>query len=149
MAKHHKYDMFISYAHADRTWTRELVDALKKRSASVWFDEHEIPAGKSILPAFEKGLRNSDIVVLVSPTNEARPNVLFELGAAVALGKTVVPIVSADADIRKLPAPLRSKRFLRMEDPNTIASELLVTKRKLHSTKGKRTPSNLKSMKLG
>jgi predicted nucleotide-binding protein len=120
--------IFLSYSHrdADRAWIRAFADSLQRRGATVWFDEVEIHAGESLREAIEKGLRSSDIVVsLVTPDSVTRPNLFFEIGAAVGMGKRVVAILPKDLDPGLLPDPLRSRRFLLRESPDETAEELL------------------------
>jgi hypothetical protein len=70
-------------------------------------------------------LRESDLFVLIDPHNVKTPSLLFELGAAIGMGKRVVAIVPKDFDPTKLPLPLRARRFLVKERPSATANELV------------------------
>ena len=54
----------------------------------MWLDEWRVHAGEPIQEAMEQGLRSRDtIAFLVNRDNVHLPNVFFEPGAAVAMGK--------------------------------------------------------------
>jgi hypothetical protein len=80
--------------------------------------------------ALESGLRNSDVLVaLVDPETPARPNLFFELGAAIGMGKRVVPIVPKGLDPNALPLEVRLRRYLIRDSPEQTAEELTLTLR--------------------
>ena len=117
--------VFISYSHNDSEWVREFANTLKDLNVAVWLDEWEIAAGESFVDALETGLRESDVIVAVlSPNNVASPNVLFELGFAVGMGKRLIPIFSRDVVTSTIPFDLRSRRFLIQGQPNETAREV-------------------------
>ena len=71
-------------------------------------------------------MRNSDaIVFLMTSESVNRPNVFFEIGAAVGMGKRVIAIVSNDLEPSLLPQPLRTRRFLAQRSPEETADELV------------------------
>jgi TIR domain len=88
-------------------------------------DQFELAAGDSLRDALEEGLRKSDVLVtLVDPQSNLRPNLFFELGAAIGMGKRVVPIIPREADTSKLPFELRTRRYLLRNSPEDTAEEL-------------------------
>jgi ABC-type branched-subunit amino acid transport system substrate-binding protein len=120
--------VFLSYSHADadRGWVRAFAESLRKRGVKVWFDEFEVKPGEPLVEAMEQGLRASDSIVFVmTPESVNRPNVFFEIGAAIAGGKRMVAIVSKDLDPSLLPQPLRTRRFLPQGPPEQTADELV------------------------
>jgi TIR domain len=54
-----EYDVFISYRRKDTDRVRPMVDALKARGLSVWFDQDEIDEFAPITDKIRKGLANS------------------------------------------------------------------------------------------
>ena len=58
------FDVFVSYAHADRERACELRDALVRQGVSVWMDDGEIEVFASISSAIEDGLRRSKALVV-------------------------------------------------------------------------------------
>jgi hypothetical protein len=120
-----KPQIFISYSSASADWARSFAEALKKRGLGVWFDQFEIAAGESVIAAMETGLRESDVfVALVEPGSLHRPNLFFELGAAIGMQKRVVAIVPKGIDPSQLPIELRLRRYLIRDSPEETAEEL-------------------------
>jgi len=120
--------VFISHTARDAEWARSFAKALKERGVSVWFDEFDVQPGDSLREALESGLRNSDVLVaLLDAEAPAKPNLFFELGAAIGMGKRVVPIVPKGIDLGALPLGLRLRRFLVRDTPEQTAEELSAT----------------------
>jgi TIR domain len=127
-----------SYADADRDWVCAFAESLQHQGAKVWLDELEIPAGESLRDAIEKGLRSSDVIVyIVTPESIKRPNLFFEIGAAVGMGKRVVAVLPRSFEPSQLPQPLRTRRFLLQESPEKTAKELLAKTTAEEHPKGK------------
>jgi TIR domain len=120
--------VFISYSHADadRDWVRTFAESLQQQGVKVWLEELEIPAGEPLRDAIEQGLRSSDIIVhIVTPESLGQPNLFFEIGAAVSMGKRLVAVLPRGFEPSLLPQPLRTRRFLIQESPEKTAKELL------------------------
>lgn len=91
----------------------------------MWFDEFDIQPGDSFRGALEAGLRSSDVLVtLLDAESPSRPNLFFELGAAIGLGKRVVPIIPKGLDLSVLPLDVRQRRYLIRDTPEQTAEEL-------------------------
>ena len=117
--------VFISHSARDADWARSFAKALKQRGVTVWFDEFDVRPGESIRDALEAGLRNSDVLVaLLDAESPSRPNLFFELGAAIGMGKRVVPILPRGLDPSVLPLDVRVRRFLIRDTPEQTAEEL-------------------------
>src|SRR5688572_4919895 len=98
--------VYISHSHAnaDREWVRGFAESLKRYGVKVWLDELQIPAGESLRDAIEEGLRSSDIVVyIVTPESLKQPNLFFEIGAAVGMGKRLVAVLPRGLEPSVLP----------------------------------------------
>lgn len=96
---------FISYLHGvDGEWVREFASYLRESGVRVWLDETEIRPGESWVDALEAALRSSDVgVSVMTPQGVSLPNMAFEIGAAVGLGKALAVIVPDGIDSRFLP----------------------------------------------
>jgi hypothetical protein len=117
--------VFISHTTRDTDWARSFAKALQERGVNVWFDEFNVHPGESWRDALESGLRDSDVLVaLVDAEAPANPNLFFELGAAIGMGRRVVPIVPKGIDPGALPFDLRLRRYLVRETPEQTAEEL-------------------------
>ncbi len=122
--------VFISHSAADADWARSFAKALKDRGVAVWFDEFEVQPGESWRDALEAGLRSSDVLVsLLDRESSSRPNLFFELGAAIGMGKRVVPIVPKGTDPGVLPLDVRLRRYLIRDTPEQTAEDLSNTLR--------------------
>src|SRR5690349_12231509 len=101
-----KWDVFISYAHEDKvTAATPLAAALTQAGLSVWFDEHEITLGDSLVRKINEGLRDSRLgVVILSRTFFQKSWAMTELQGLMAkqeLGKTILPVLH-EMDHREL-----------------------------------------------
>jgi hypothetical protein len=120
-----KRTVFISHSAGDADWARSFAQALKERGVSVWFDEFDVRPGESVRDALEAGLRSSDVLVaLLDSDSPSKPNLFFELGAALGMGKRVVAIVPKDLDPSVLPLDVRLRRYLIRDTPEQTAQEL-------------------------
>lgn len=118
--------IFISHSGEDRQWVRDFAAALRSQGSEVWLDEWRLRPGEPIQEEMEKGLRESDIVAFViTPQNIHGGNFMFELGAAIGMGKRAVPILAKDVPASELPFPLRARFALRKESPDETARKLL------------------------
>src|SRR5438093_480394 len=92
-----KPKIFVSYSMQDTKFAKDFVRALKEHGLDAWFDQFEIAPGSPIQEKVEDGLRRSDtVVILLNEDSLRNPNTFFELGAAVGLGKRIIPIVAKD-----------------------------------------------------
>lgn len=108
------WDVFISYAHADKEQVTALAEALHARGLQVFFDAWELGAGEVVAHRLDAGLRNShDGILVVSATSVARPWVLQEyavlLQRSVELGRRLIPVVIEAAE---LPPMLASRNWI-------------------------------------
>jgi hypothetical protein len=117
--------VFISHSARDADWARSFARALERRGVSVWFDEFEVQRGESGRDALEAGLRSSDVLVtLLDTDSSSRPNLFFELGAAIGMGKRVVSIVPPGVDPGALPLDGRLRRYLIRDTPELTAEQV-------------------------
>src|SRR5271170_6267426 len=116
--------VFISHSANDADWARSFAQALKERGVTVWFDEFDVQPGESVRDAVEAGLRSSDVLVaLLDADSSSKPNLFFELGAALGMGKRVVAMVPKDLDPGVLPLDVRLRRYLIRDTPEQTAQE--------------------------
>ena len=121
-----KKQIFISYAHEDDSWAKAFADALAKHGLTLWFDQWNIKPGEKISEAIVQALRDSESVVfLLRPESVNSPNLFFELGAAVAMKKKIIPIISEDFERSKIPTPLLQMRYLVRSTPDQTAEEVV------------------------
>lgn len=117
--------VFISYSHSDKEWARKFAQTIATSGIEVWFDEFNIKPGEPLVESLEKGLRESDaVVLLLNAENMRRPNIFFEIGAALGMNKAIIPVVPAGFEYHKLPLPLQRIKFLIRNSPEETAREL-------------------------
>ncbi len=116
--------IFISYARHDYAFAHQLLSGLRGISVEGWMDEADIAAGAANGAAVRSAIeKSSAIVVLVSPSSLRSRWVDFEVGAAQALGKPIVPILLEGSE---LPETLQDIRAIDARDKliNHVALEL-------------------------
>jgi hypothetical protein len=112
------YDIFISYSMKDRDWVAAFSDALGAAGVRSWFDVSKLAPGDRWQDRVAEALRDSKTLVLVLSSNSlSSPWTFFELGAAVADRKKIIPIVTDDVDLSRIPLPIRQLQFLREPSP--------------------------------
>jgi hypothetical protein len=67
------------------------------------------------------------LVALLDAESPSKPNLFFELGAAIGMGKRVVAIVPRGMDQSVLPLDVRLRRYLIRDTPEQTAEELSST----------------------
>lgn len=113
-----KHQIFLSYSFQDKAWVSAFVHALKEKEVNVWFDVEEIAIGEKIRESIEKTLRESSVMVVILSANSVRsPWIFFELGAAIADNKRIIPVVIDDIAHERLPLPITRYQYLREKSP--------------------------------
>ena len=117
--------VFISHSRGDSEWVRQFAEALRKQDVDVWIDEWQIKPGDLLQEKIEDGLRSSDAIVSVlTRSNAQSPDVAFEFGAAIGMGKRFIPIISADVETAAIPPAYRRRRYLTLGEPEEAAREV-------------------------
>lgn len=123
--KRRPYDVFLSYSSASQPWVRKFTEALTASGITAWFDAHEILPGERWRDQIEKALRQSRVLIMVlTPESIQRPWTFFELGAALADEKRIVPVLSDDVDPAEIPAVVRQFQFVREKSPEAAAKRV-------------------------
>jgi hypothetical protein len=110
--------IFISYAHDDRAIAECLLSELQRVSLVGWMDTADIGASEAISASIRDALRSSSaVVVLLSPKSLSSRWVQFEVGAAEALGKRIIPVIIEGKDIQNsIPDSLQGLHWLDARD---------------------------------
>jgi TIR domain len=112
------YDVFLSYSMADREWAAAFAQSLEESGVRVWFDVSSIAPGERWQDRIQDALRASKVLVVVlSSASIESPWTFFELGAAVADKKRIIPVIANDVQIERIPSLLRQFQFLRESSP--------------------------------
>jgi hypothetical protein len=117
--------VFVSHSSEDADWARSFAKALKERGVTVWLEDFEVKPGESWGGANESALRSSDVLVpLLDGESSSTRIFFFELGAAIAMGKRVVPILARGLDPAVLPPKVRLRPYLVRDTPEQTAEDL-------------------------
>ena len=65
ISENKKYDIFISHASEDKEIVKPLVNILKEKGITVWYDEFELKIGDSLRKKIDYGVSNSRFGVVV------------------------------------------------------------------------------------
>ncbi len=111
------YDIFLSYSPGDRDWVEKLRTSLMDQGVQVFDASRDIKPGQDWTAAFEEALSQSQYMITVLTPNSLSSNwVLIELGAAIAMQKNLISIVSKELADSDLPFPARRRIYFPMED---------------------------------
>lgn len=99
------FDVFVSYAKADKDSARELAERLESDGLRIWFDDWRIAPGDSIPLAIMQGLTQSRILVLLMSTAGLQSDwVTLEANTAIFRDPTnrqrrFIPVKLEDCDV--------------------------------------------------
>jgi hypothetical protein len=108
--------VFLSYPYRDHEVAEEVRQALTVCGAEVVSAE-AVAVGDSLSNAIASGVAAADaFVVLMTRNSGASQWSLLELGAAVASGKPVIPVLAEDG--AEIPLIVRDRIYLDIRDPS-------------------------------
>ena len=116
------HSVFISYARGDEKRAREvreLIRSLDSAGLDTWLDETEIRAGEDWEKQIEDELRRAQVmVILLTPESSKSPWTLFELGAAIADAKKIIPVLWKDVEPEDVPPILKNLQWIKGSTPS-------------------------------
>jgi len=116
--------IFVSYAHHDRALAEQLFRMLRSLSVNVWSDD-DLRAGENWQETLRSRLRDSEyFVLLLTPKTFESSWVLQELGAAFALGKQIIPVVTDRRLVARLPVDLAKVHSLTVDEMDKLEEAL-------------------------
>lgn len=124
MTKEKHFNLFLSYSHDDAKWVQEFASVLKSSGFTAW-DVNEVAPGENWQEAMQKALRESKTMVLcLSHHNVNSTWTSFELGAAIADHKKIIPILLENLDVSEVPLLLRKFQMLRPTSPTEAGKKV-------------------------
>jgi hypothetical protein len=111
-----EYDIFISYSHDDREFSRKLAERLIKSDIRVWFDLWSIRPGQSWIEAIHGALESETALFIIGRGGVAHWQ-SSELQATLAKSvenpnMRLVPVLAPGATKEDIPLFLRAYRYL-------------------------------------
>jgi|ERR1700722_3545991 TIR domain len=120
--------VFISYSQSDRDKVAQFVQALQMVNITGWLDATDIAAGDDISSAVRNALSGASAVLVFLSNNALSSRwVQFEIGAAEALEKRIIPVILSGTEPREgLPDILKDRRFIdaRNRPPSLVVEEI-------------------------
>lgn len=111
--------VFVSHSgiKEDMAFARKLGKLLVQRLNAHAFTTHELSLGENWETKLRNELRQADVVlVLLSRDSVSSKWVLHELGAAWAMHKPIIPVVTTRDILKKIPVALDPNSALEFED---------------------------------
>lgn len=118
--------IFLSYAFADREWVTELASMLQTAGIEVTDRESGYRLGDDIDQFFRESIGSAELIVpIITERWSHSPNALFELGAARAMGKQMLPLVIMRKELStQVPEFLADQNFVRVESSQEAVEQI-------------------------
>ena len=120
--------VFVSYATSDRAYARQLESLLSQRANLRVFTTDALSAGEDWERKLRDEIAQSDIfMVLLSPASVASKWVLHELGAAWAVKKPIIPVLTRPDLSTRIPMEFGDRKPIdlnSLDTPEAIAQLL-------------------------
>ena len=106
-------DVFLSYAHKDNHYRKQVQKALEKRGLSVWVDDRGIAPGVSWQEAVQDAIDDACVVVVIlSPDAKESRYVNRELNYAESQKKPIFPILARGTSKNAVPFIVSGIQFI-------------------------------------
>jgi TIR domain len=116
------FKIFLSHAPADTVLARKIRSLLVRHSSSSVFTNEDLSAGENWQSKLQKELETADVfVALLTPESVGSSWVLQETGAAWALDKPIIPLVTRLDILDRFPIQLRGHNAFELADLDTPA----------------------------
>lgn len=118
--KHQSIKVFISHSDADMIFARHVRNLLVRRVNAQVFTTEDLSPGQKWESKLRNELSSADVVVaLLTPNSVDSSWVLQEIGAAWALEKLIIPVVTKRDVLSKLPVSLERSCIIELADVET------------------------------
>jgi nucleoside 2-deoxyribosyltransferase len=118
--KHQPVRVFIIHSDADMVFARHVRNLLVYRANAQVFSTEDLSAGEKWQSKLRNELSSADVVVaLLTPSSVASSWVLQEIGAAWALKKPIIPLVSRRDVLNRIPVSLERSHIIELADVET------------------------------
>jgi hypothetical protein len=115
--------VFFSHSNVDTVFVRKLGSLLERRLNAHVFTAGDLSAGEKWETKLRNELAATDVfVALLTPSAVSSSWVLQELGAAWALKKPIIPVVTRRDVLNNMPIPLDGSNLIELADVESAAS---------------------------
>jgi nucleoside 2-deoxyribosyltransferase len=112
--------VFISHSNVDAVFARHVRNLLVQRLNAQVFTTEDLSAGEKWQSKLRNELSSTDVVVaLLTPQSADDSWVLHEIGAAWALEKPIIPVITRRDVLNKMPASLERSHVIELADVDT------------------------------
>ena len=120
-----QYDIFVSYSRLDELEVLPCVERLKQEGFSVWIDRTGIESGDAFKQVIFDAIENSGVFLFFSSKNSnASTWTAKEIGVAVSLHKTIIPIKLDDSiPAKEVQFDIINLNYCDFTDPNLKEEE--------------------------
>jgi nucleoside 2-deoxyribosyltransferase len=119
-SKRQPLKVFISHSNVDMVFARHVRNLLVQRVNAQVFTTEDLSAGEKWESKLRNELSSTDVVVaLLTPHSVDSSWVLHEIGAAWALEKPIIPVVTRRDVLNKLPVSLEGAHIIELTDVET------------------------------
>jgi hypothetical protein len=114
---HEACSVMISYSRKDKSFVRNIYDALTSDQRQIWVDWEDIPPSPTWLDEIHKGIENADCFIFVLSPDSIKSEVcMWEVEHAVKNGKRMIPVVVRDVDYREVHKDLAKLNWIFFRD---------------------------------
>ncbi len=125
----YSYHVFLSHNSKDKPQIKNLKESLEYMGIRCWYDEDEIPPGEPIIPVLEKGIRESQSVIVAIGTNGIGiwedTEIKAVLHLAAIQGCPIIPLILPGAESTPLPLFLQTRKIVYMQHDSSSHFEKL------------------------
>jgi nucleoside 2-deoxyribosyltransferase len=119
-SKRQQVKVFISHSNLDMVFARHIRNLLVHRANAKVFTTEELSAAEKWQSKLRNELSSADVVVALLTPNSADDNwVLHEIGAAWALQKPIIPVITRRDVLNTMPISLEKSRIIELADVET------------------------------
>jgi len=119
--------VFVSYSHKDNEFARQLVNDLRPRVRSVWFDETNIEPGRRWDDEIEQGIKNADVVLLVLSPNLLASQICHdEFDFADRYSKPIIPLLIAHCNDKDMWLRVARRQWIDFRSDHSTAFDKLL-----------------------
>lgn len=105
--------VFVSHSNADVVLARKLRSLLSRRANAQVFTAEDLSAGENWPVKLRNELASADVVLaLLTPNSVASSWVLHEIGAAWALAKPIIAVITRRDVLSRMPVPLQASTMI-------------------------------------